>query len=67
MKYFINIILIVSIGLLVFNATQLDFNDIFGKESSTALIGVLSCLCAIVAMLILSVSRKIQRKYKEKA
>lgn len=62
MKYFIYALLILSTIMLIFNAFQLDFNNILGQESSGALIGILASLCVIVMMLILMVSRKIKQK-----
>lgn len=65
MKYLIYTILALSIGLLIFHATQLDFQDLFSHESSGALIGVLSSLCVIVVMCILLITRKIRDKSRE--
>lgn len=65
MKYFIYTILSLGILLLIFNILQIDFQNIFGQESSGAWIGVLSSLCVIVLMWILLVSRTIQKKYRK--
>lgn len=65
MKYFIYTLLGLAIGLLIFNIFQIDYNDIFGQESSGALIGILSSLCIIVLMFILLLSRKIKQKSEE--
>ncbi|WP_121667335.1 hypothetical protein [Mesonia aquimarina] len=62
MKYFIYFLILSAIGMLIYNSTLLDFNNLFGKESSIALACVLCSLCVIVLMLILLISREIKRK-----
>ena len=47
-----------------YNATLLDFSDLMAKDSSIALAGILACLCVIVLMLILLMSRAIKEKYE---
>jgi len=65
MKYIIPIGIILALGLLIYNATLIDYTAPFKNDSSIALIGVLGCLCAIVLLLILRVSRKIAEKAKK--
>jgi len=65
MKYFIYVLLILAFGLLIFNLFQLDFDHLFGEQSSVALIGVLASLCVIVIMLILLTTRAIKKKSEE--
>jgi len=62
MKYFIYILLILSVALLFFNLFQLDFDHLFSVENSSSFIGILAAACVIVLMLILSTSRKIKEK-----
>lgn len=62
MKYFIYFLIVTATGLLIFNTTMLDFTNIFGKESSVALVGILACLCVIVLMIILLMSKAIKKK-----
>ena len=62
MKKFIYILLFLAVALLIFNITQLNFDDLFGEESSGSFIGILASLCVIVLMFILLVSRKIQQR-----
>ncbi len=64
MKIFIYIIIALSAGLLVFNVTKLDFDNLFTGESSIALIGVFAAACAITLMSILLISKKIAQKSK---
>jgi len=62
MKYFIYFLIVSAVGMLIYNVTLLDFNNLLGKESSVALACALSSLCVIVLMLILLVSREIKRR-----
>ncbi|WP_136482093.1 hypothetical protein [Cognatitamlana onchidii] len=65
MKYFIYTIIALSVGLGAFNMTKIDFTNPFEGESIIALITILASLCAIILMLILLVSRRIEQKVKE--
>lgn len=51
-----------ALGLLIYNITLIDFNDIMGENSKIAVACVLSSLCVIVLMLILLISREIKKK-----
>ena len=64
MKILIYIIIVLSAGLLIFNLTKLDFDNLFIDDSGVALIGVFAAACAIVLMSILLVSTKIAKKSK---
>lgn len=64
MKTFIYSIIIIALGLLVYNSSKLDFNNLFEGDSSVALIGIVAAACAIVIMCILLVSKKIAKKSK---
>lgn len=61
---FIYILIILAIGLIAFNATQLDFDALTDGESGTALIMIGASACAVVLMAILLVSLKIAKKVK---
>ncbi len=52
-------------GLVIYNATQLDFDHLFEGESSIAAVSVLAGLCAILALGILLVSKRIATKVKK--
>ena len=52
-------------GLLVYNATLIDFEAPFEGDSLIALIGILASLSAIVLLLIYNTSKKIQKKLEE--
>ena len=61
-----NIFLILSIILLGINIYQLYFQNPLACDSKIAVIGVLGCLVAIVLILILIKSQKIDEKLKNK-
>jgi|TARA_B100001094_G_scaffold68259_1_gene64519 NhaP-type Na+/H+ or K+/H+ antiporter len=60
------IFLILSFILLGINIYQLDFQNPLNGDSKVAAIGVLGCLVAIVLLLILNKSQKIDKKLKNK-
>jgi len=65
MKALIYTLLILSVSLLIFNATQLNFNDVLEGQSKIAIIGILASLCSILLLWILLVSKKIKEKTKQ--
>jgi hypothetical protein len=60
------IFLTLSFILLGINIYQLDFQNPLNGDSKVAAIGVLGCLVAIVLLLILNKSQKIDKKLKNK-
>jgi hypothetical protein len=64
MKVAIYIFIAIAIALIVFNATKLDFGNLFEGDSLVASISILASACVIVLMLILMASHKIKRKKK---
>jgi uncharacterized membrane protein YhaH (DUF805 family) len=64
MKNLIWIFIIISIGMLIFNAFLIDFDDPLVNESLIAVIGVFSSLCSFLLLLILLLSLKIKRLKK---
>ncbi|MBX2827795.1 MAG: hypothetical protein KTR22_06510 [Flavobacteriaceae bacterium] len=64
MKIFIYVLLILGIGLIVLNATKLDFSALFQGDSGVALIGILAAACSILLALILRTSLKIKSRRK---
>lgn len=64
MKILTVIISVLALALIAFNATQINFDTPFNGESMIALITILAALCAIVMMLILRVSKRIEEKVK---
>jgi uncharacterized integral membrane protein len=65
MKIFTYILVFLALALIVFNITQLNFNDLFSKESVTALIGIVASFCAVFILLIFKMSKSIESKLKQ--
>ncbi|MBU3680680.1 MAG: hypothetical protein FGM16_01925 [Flavobacterium sp.] len=63
MKIFTSVLIILALGLLIFNITQLDFNH-FTENNKIALIGIFASFCAILILLIFRLSKKIEEKTK---
>lgn len=55
---------VIAVALIITNLTKVNFNDLFDKESSVALIGIVSGLIAIIIILIFNISKNIQQKAK---
>ncbi len=66
MKYFIYILILIAVGLLIYNTTFLDFDSILEGDSKTALISIFASACVIVVLLILLISKSIQKKIKRR-
>ena len=66
MKILTIIISVLALALIVFNFTKVNFDAPFEGESIIALITILAALCAIVMMLILRVSKRIEEKVKQR-
>ena len=64
MKIFTTILMIIALGLVIFNCTLLDFNKSFEGNNMVALIGIGASLCAIFILLIFRMSKKIEEKLK---
>ncbi|NDV42288.1 hypothetical protein [Flagellimonas sediminis] len=58
------IIIILAMGLIVYNVTLVDFDNPLQGDSTIALIGIVASLCAIVLLLIFMGSKKIEKKLK---
>lgn len=66
MKIFTLILTIIAIGLIIFNATKLNFKALFEGESHTAILTIIAALCAIVLLQILRISKKIETLSKKR-
>jgi len=66
MKIFIWILSAIATGLIIFNATKLDFNALFEGESYTAILTIIAGLCAIILLQILRISKKIETLSKQR-
>jgi len=65
MKIFIYILMGLSLGLIIYNATLLDFGHLLEGDSSVAAIGILAGFCAILILGILLISKEIAAKTKK--
>ncbi|OUS01398.1 hypothetical protein A9Q86_06330 [Flavobacteriales bacterium 33_180_T64] len=64
MKYFTILVTIIALGLIVYNATMLDFDNLFEGKSIIALITILASLCAIALLQVLRLSKRVDQKLK---
>lgn len=65
MKIFITILSLIAVGLVIFNATKIDFDQPFQGDSIVAIMTILAGLCAILLLQILRISRKIEKQVKQ--
>lgn len=65
MKALIYFLIVLAVGLIIYNATFLDFENTFTGDSKTALIGILASSIVVVLMVILLMSRAISKKSGE--
>ena len=65
MKTFIKIMIFISVIILFFNISKVDTQDLLNDKSVIALIGIIASLSAIVILIVLIISRKIQNKIKK--
>lgn len=66
MKILTLILSILAIILIGFNVTKINFSAPFENESMVAIITIFASLCAIILLQILTVSKKIEQKFKTK-
>lgn len=66
MKLLTIILTIIALVLIAFNATKLDFDRLLEGESFTAVLTIVSALCAIILLQILRLSKKIESIQKKK-
>ena len=62
MKFVIYTLIIIAVGLIIFNITYLDFSDLFEGRSAVAAIGILAALCAIILLLLVQASRRFSKR-----
>lgn len=66
MKIFTNILVILALGLIVFNITLLDFENPLKGNSMVAFIGIAASICAVLILLIFRMSKNIEEKMNDK-
>lgn len=64
MKIFTTLLILLAVGLIVFNVTLLDFKNPFEGDSLIALVGIAAAFCAVLILLIFKMSKKIEEKLK---
>lgn len=62
MKFFIYTLIAIALGLIIFNVTLLDFNNLFRGNSLIALIGIVASLCAVCILIIFKMAKTIEEK-----
>ncbi|MBL7886498.1 MAG: hypothetical protein JNJ52_07100 [Flavobacterium sp.] len=65
MKVFTTILILIAVGLIIFNLTLLDFEKPFEGNSLVALIGIVASFCAVFILLIFRMSKKIEDQLKK--
>lgn len=65
MKIFIYVLIALAVGIIAYNLTKLDPNNWLQGDSSIAVFGILSGLCAILVLSILLISKKIAAKSRK--
>lgn len=66
MKIATIILSIIALGLIAYNATILNFSNLFEGDSVVALITIVLSLCAITLLQILRISKRIEKLSKQK-
>jgi uncharacterized membrane protein len=66
MKIFTNILVVLAIGLVVFNISLLDFKNPLEGNSMVAFIGIAASFCAILILVIFRMSKSIEEKMNDK-
>tara|TARA_A200000113_G_scaffold206214_1_gene203002 strand:- start:47 stop:244 length:198 start_codon:yes stop_codon:yes gene_type:complete len=65
MKVALPIFMILALGMCIFNLTQMDWSNPLEGDSSIALIGAMASASAFLLILILILSKKVQKKLKK--
>ena len=62
MKIALPLLMILAVGMCVFNLVQIDWNSPMDGKSSVAVIGVMASASSYLLLLILMLSKKIAKK-----
>jgi hypothetical protein len=62
MKIATYILMALALGIIIFNITQLDYNNLFEGNSIIGLIGIVASLCALLILAIFRSARLIEEK-----
>jgi hypothetical protein len=66
MKIFNNILIVLALGLILFNISLLDFKHPLEGNSIIAFIGIAASICAVLILLIFRMSKSIEEKMNDK-
>ncbi len=66
MKLFTNILVVLAIGLIIFNISLLDFKNPFQGNSMIAFVGIAASFCAVLILVIFRMSKCIEEKMNDK-
>lgn len=64
MKIFTSILVVLTVALIIFNVTLLDYDNLMEGDSLIGLIGIVSAFCALCILLIFRMSKLIEQKTK---
>ncbi|MAD30202.1 MAG: hypothetical protein CMC00_04155 [Flavobacteriaceae bacterium] len=65
MKIALPSLMILALGMCIFNLTQMNWSSPLADQSSVALIGVMASASAFLLIFILMLSKKIEKKLKK--
>ena len=65
MKVALYILMALASALMIFNLTKIDYAAPLEGNSMVAVISVIACLCAVLLLAILMISRKIDEKSRK--
>ena len=65
MKALIYFLIVLAVGLIIYNSTFIDLQNVLSGDSKTAMIGILASSIVVVLMIILLMSRAISEKSQE--
>lgn len=66
MKIVSIVLTVIAIGLVAYNVTELNFNNLMAGQSMIALITIITALCAIMLLQILRMSKRIEKLSKQR-
>ena len=64
MKIFTILLSVIAVALIIFNATKLNFDNLFEDESFVAIATIMAAVCTILLLQILRISKKIEKLHK---
>lgn len=64
MKILTYALIVIAVALIGFNVYMMDFDDLTGESSIISLIGIASCVCAILVLVIFAMSKSIEDRLK---